>query len=82
MANSINNSQLLRDPETLESSNTNFKLGFFSPSNSKNRYLAVWYNNKDTEFGMSEVVWIANRDNPLSSSSGVLKYLRMEILLS
>ncbi|XP_057544068.1 G-type lectin S-receptor-like serine/threonine-protein kinase At1g11300 [Amaranthus tricolor] len=80
MANSINNSQLLRDPETLESSNTNFKLGFFSPSNSKNRYLAVWYNNKDTEFGMSEVVWIANRDNPLSSSSGSFNHLTHALL--
>ncbi|KAB2601100.1 G-type lectin S-receptor-like serine/threonine-protein kinase [Pyrus ussuriensis x Pyrus communis] len=38
-----------------------FKLGFFSPGNSHNRYIGVWYNN----IPIQTIVWIANRDNPI-----------------
>ena len=70
----ITATQILRDPETLVSSNSVFKAGFFSTTNSKKRYVGIWYNsNKDSDSGISEVVWIANRDNPLDDSSGVLK---------
>lgn len=71
-ANYITNTKFITDPETLVSSNAIFELGFFSPANSTHQYVGIWYNNKkDSESGISEVVWIANRDN----SYGVFKYL-------
>ena len=45
-----------------------FVLGFFSPGNSPNRYLGIWYNN----IPVKTVVWVANRLNPISDSSGML----------
>ncbi|GAY55309.1 hypothetical protein CUMW_163470 [Citrus unshiu] len=37
-----------------------FELGFFSPGQSKSRYLGLWYRQSpDT------VVWVANRDRPI-----------------
>ncbi|KAJ1379168.1 putative serine/threonine-protein kinase [Sesbania bispinosa] len=60
-------SQFIRDSETVNSSDSVFKLGFFSPTNSTNRYLGIWY------LSDSNVIWIANRDQPLKDSSGVLK---------
>ncbi|KAJ1434821.1 S-locus glycoprotein domain [Sesbania bispinosa] len=63
----ITSSQFIRDSETVNSSDSVFKLGFFSPANSTNRYLGIWY------LSDSNVIWIANRDQPLKDSSGVLK---------
>lgn len=60
---------LLKDPETIVSGNGHFKLGFFSPSNSENRYLGIWYDH----VSVMDFVWVANRNNPLSDSSGVLR---------
>ncbi|XP_028804414.1 G-type lectin S-receptor-like serine/threonine-protein kinase At1g11330 isoform X2 [Neltuma alba] len=60
-------SESMRDPDTLTSDSTNFTLGFFSPDNSSNRYLGIWYMVKAT------VVWVANRNEPLTDSSGMLK---------
>uniref|UniRef100_A0A803LL35 non-specific serine/threonine protein kinase n=1 Tax=Chenopodium quinoa TaxID=63459 RepID=A0A803LL35_CHEQI len=40
----ITATQFLRDSETLKSSRGYFKLGFFSPVNSTNRYVGIWYN--------------------------------------
>ncbi|KAK9723941.1 hypothetical protein RND81_05G035700 [Saponaria officinalis] len=59
------------DPQTLASSNAIFKIGFFSPTNSTNRYVGIWYNVSGSD-GELEVVWVANKDNPLSETSGVL----------
>ncbi|KAK9733470.1 hypothetical protein RND81_04G069800 [Saponaria officinalis] len=67
-AANVSTVQLLKDPETLVSENGNYKLGFFSPPNSKNRYLGIWYNNVSPTY----YVWVANRNNPLTDSSGVL----------
>ncbi|XP_068669480.1 receptor-like serine/threonine-protein kinase SD1-8 [Aristolochia californica] len=53
----------------LISSGGTFKLGFFKPGSSKNRYLGVWYN----KVSIQTVVWVANRDKPLTNSSGVFK---------
>ncbi|XP_047331764.1 G-type lectin S-receptor-like serine/threonine-protein kinase At1g11410 [Impatiens glandulifera] len=45
-----------------------FGLGFFSPGKSStNRYVGIWY-----LFSNQTVVWVANRDNPVPDSSGVL----------
>ncbi|KAF6150506.1 hypothetical protein GIB67_030307 [Kingdonia uniflora] len=60
--------EIIRDPETVISSGGAFKLGFFSPGNSSNRYVGIWYN----KIPQQTVVWVANRANPVSDSSGVL----------
>ncbi|KAL2932324.1 G-type lectin S-receptor-like serine/threonine-protein kinase SD1-29 [Bienertia sinuspersici] len=53
------------------SSNGRFKMGFFSPTNTTKRYVGIWYNIEDSD--SKEVVWVANRNNPVNDSSGVLK---------
>ena len=50
------------------SNGSSFKLAFFSPENSTNRYLEIWYNKKS----VLPAQWVANRDKPLKDSSGVL----------
>ncbi|XP_057790530.1 G-type lectin S-receptor-like serine/threonine-protein kinase At4g27290 isoform X2 [Salvia miltiorrhiza] len=70
----IDTSHTLSDnrDDTLISSNGDFALGFFSLGSSKNRYVGIWYNNiKD-----KTVVWIANRDNPLTDRSGTLRVVQ------
>lgn len=60
--------QTLRYRQTLLSARGVFELGFFNPRSSENWYLGIWYKNiPDT------VVWVANRDTPLSNSSAALK---------
>ncbi|KAJ4726192.1 S-receptor-like serine/threonine-protein kinase [Melia azedarach] len=65
---SINSSQSLSDGSTLVSKDERFELGFFSPVNSSNRYLGIWYKN----IPVKTVVWVANRLNPINDSSGSL----------
>ncbi|KAH7569062.1 hypothetical protein JRO89_XS06G0096700 [Xanthoceras sorbifolium] len=64
----ITSLQFIRDPETIVSSAGTFKMGFFSPGNSTNRYVGVWY----TDVSPTTVVWVANCNKPLNDSSGVL----------
>ncbi|KAK2975342.1 LOW QUALITY PROTEIN: hypothetical protein RJ640_009696 [Escallonia rubra] len=47
-------------------------MGFFSPGNSKNRYMGIWY--KET-LPVRTVVWVANRKTPLTDISGELKLI-------
>nr|DAD43151.1 TPA_asm: hypothetical protein HUJ06_001381 [Nelumbo nucifera] len=62
--------QTITGDQTLVSVSQTFELGFFSPGNSRNRYLGIWYKN----IPLPTIVWVANRDNPpLTDSSGVLK---------
>ncbi|KAL0399325.1 UNVERIFIED_CONTAM: G-type lectin S-receptor-like serine/threonine-protein kinase [Sesamum radiatum] len=73
----INRTHMITDGQTLISSDGSFELGFFSPASSKNRYVGIWYK-KITAF---TVVWVANRDNPLTNTSGaVLKVTEPGIL--
>ncbi|XP_055826664.1 G-type lectin S-receptor-like serine/threonine-protein kinase At1g11410 isoform X2 [Solanum dulcamara] len=59
----------LKDGDLLISSGKSFALGFFSPgNNSNNRYVGVWYNNVPE----LTVVWVANRENPINGTYGVL----------
>ncbi|XP_071699885.1 G-type lectin S-receptor-like serine/threonine-protein kinase At1g61370 [Rutidosis leptorrhynchoides] len=48
--------------QTLVSANQAFELGFFSPGNSTNRYIGIWYKNVTAR----KIMWVANRKNPLS----------------
>ncbi|GMY37162.1 G-type lectin S-receptor-like serine/threonine-protein kinase At1g11330 [Fagus crenata] len=64
----LTSSQSIKDPNYIISNGSAFKLGFFSPVNSTNRYLGIWYNN----ISIFTVVWVANREKPLKDSSGVL----------
>ncbi|XP_062086965.1 G-type lectin S-receptor-like serine/threonine-protein kinase At1g61370 [Humulus lupulus] len=58
----ITSSQALSQGQTLVSSNQIFELGFFSPNNSANTYVGIWYK----QILPLTVVWVANRDNPLT----------------
>lgn len=73
----INADQLIRDGETLVSSFGKFVLGFFSPGKSNHRYVGIWFNNI-TE---TTVVWVANRESPLTDHSGTLKLIAPGILI-
>ncbi|KAJ0887533.1 putative non-specific serine/threonine protein kinase [Helianthus annuus] len=68
--------QLIRDGDTIFSSGGMFELGFFSPGNSNNRYLGIWYKNVSN----GTVVWVANRDTPLNTASGLLRVTSNGIL--
>ncbi|XXG71281.1 hypothetical protein AAC387_Pa07g0575 [Persea americana] len=59
----------IKDGDTLVSGRgEDFALGFFSPHNSTNRYVGIWYNKIRPE----TIVWVANRDKPLADSSGII----------
>ncbi|XP_022876888.1 G-type lectin S-receptor-like serine/threonine-protein kinase At4g27290 [Olea europaea var. sylvestris] len=73
----INTTQILRDGDTLVSSGGRFELGFFSPGNSNNRYVGIWYQ----KIPNSTAVWVANREIPVRSSSGILKVMEPGILV-
>ena len=64
----ISSSQALSLRKTLISSNQVFELGFFSPNNSTNQYVGIWYK------GVSPftVLWVANRENPFTGISTTL----------
>ncbi|XP_068647067.1 G-type lectin S-receptor-like serine/threonine-protein kinase At4g03230 [Aristolochia californica] len=64
----ISRTRSIEDGQTLVSPDNTFELGFFSPDNSSFRYLGIWY----TRIPKQTVVWIANREKPISDSSGVL----------
>ncbi|KAL5774647.1 hypothetical protein ACOSP7_012204 [Xanthoceras sorbifolium] len=63
----ITTSRPIRDHETITSNSSAFKFGFFSPGNSLNRYVGIWYNDKS-----KTVIWVANRNKPLNCTSGVV----------
>lgn len=56
------------DGDTLTSAGGIFEMGFFSPGNSTNRYVGIWYSNTS----VLTAVWVANRKHPLANKSGVL----------
>ncbi|RDX92700.1 G-type lectin S-receptor-like serine/threonine-protein kinase, partial [Mucuna pruriens] len=63
---SIISSHFIKDPETITSRSGNFTLGFFTPQNSTKRYVGIWYKSQST------VIWVANRNQPLNDSSGIV----------
>lgn len=54
--------------ETVISGGEKFELGFFSPQGSRFRYVGIWYHG----IAVQTVVWVANRERPLSGNDGVL----------
>ncbi|XP_014496731.1 G-type lectin S-receptor-like serine/threonine-protein kinase At1g11300 [Vigna radiata var. radiata] len=64
----ITPSESIKDPETIISKDGNFTLGFFIPPNSTNTYVGIWWKSQST------VVWVANRNQPLNDSSGVVTF--------
>ncbi|KAK9155975.1 hypothetical protein Sjap_003455 [Stephania japonica] len=74
----ITPTQFISDGQTLISSNNNFELGFFSANNSQNRYLGIWYKKIST----GTVVWVANRDHPITNKNGTLKISEGNLVLS
>ncbi|KAI5430099.1 hypothetical protein KIW84_034611 [Lathyrus oleraceus] len=56
----------IKGPETLISKDGNFTLGVFSPKNSTKRYVGIWWKLQST------VIWVANRNQPLNDSNGII----------
>lgn len=65
----IRANQTIRDGTTFVSAGGDFELGFFNPGSSTNRYLGISYK----KIAKGTIVWIANREIPLNTTSGLLK---------
>ncbi|XP_028190213.1 G-type lectin S-receptor-like serine/threonine-protein kinase At2g19130 [Glycine soja] len=61
----ISTNQTLTGDQTLVSEAGVFELGFFKPGNSSNYYIGIWYK----RVTIQTIVWVANRDNPVSDKS-------------
>ncbi|KAI8557709.1 hypothetical protein RHMOL_Rhmol04G0030800 [Rhododendron molle] len=71
LTDTILQGQLVTASTTITSSGNEFVLGFFSPGNENSTtssYLGIWYKRASKK----TVVWVANRDNPLTDSTAVL----------
>ncbi|KAL8107840.1 G-type lectin S-receptor-like serine/threonine-protein kinase B120 [Apium graveolens] len=55
----------LSSNQTLVSKNGTFELGFFTPGDSTNYYVGIWYKN----ISEKTIVWVANRDKPITYPS-------------
>ncbi|XP_057790586.1 G-type lectin S-receptor-like serine/threonine-protein kinase At4g27290 [Salvia miltiorrhiza] len=64
---SLLHNQKIAIGQTLVSETQVFELGFFQPGKSTNVFLGIWY--KATP---DIVVWVANRNNPITDSQGVV----------
>ncbi|KAF8409393.1 hypothetical protein HHK36_005468 [Tetracentron sinense] len=74
----ISAGQSISGNQTIISDGGNFKLGFFTPGKSQNHYIGIWYN----KVSIQTVVWVANRDRPLSDpSSAELKIMDGNLVL-
>ncbi|XP_075513764.1 G-type lectin S-receptor-like serine/threonine-protein kinase B120 [Primulina tabacum] len=59
----------IKDGDTMVSAGEKFALGFFSPDqDSGMRYVGIWYYKVTKE----TVIWVANRERPISGKDGVL----------
>lgn len=62
----------MKDGEAIVSSNGRFELGFFSPGRSTNRYVGMWFKRVPNR----TVLWVANREAPLPTKTGVLTVVK------
>ncbi|KAK7324626.1 hypothetical protein VNO77_28342 [Canavalia gladiata] len=67
----ISELQSLSGNQTLVSKNGNFELGFFTPGNSMNYYLGIWYK----DIPVQTVVWVANRETSSKSTSSLVLHI-------
>ncbi|QHO31649.1 G-type lectin S-receptor-like serine/threonine-protein kinase At4g27290 isoform X2 [Arachis hypogaea] len=67
--------KLIKDGDKLVSARGTFELGFFSPGNSRNRYLGIWY-----VASPRTPIWVANREAPIRDGSGILRITKGGIL--
>ncbi|XP_021287422.1 receptor-like serine/threonine-protein kinase SD1-8 isoform X2 [Herrania umbratica] len=65
VTDTISAGQHLSNSETIVSAGKMFELGFFIPGNSRNYYVGIWFKNISEQ----TVVWLANRDYPLTASA-------------
>ncbi|XP_057764682.1 G-type lectin S-receptor-like serine/threonine-protein kinase At1g11300 [Salvia miltiorrhiza] len=63
----ISGGVVIKDPETIVSEKQIYKLGFFTPPNTTNRYVGVFF-----AFSEETVIWVANREKPLKDASGAV----------
>ncbi|KAK9048819.1 hypothetical protein SSX86_032215 [Deinandra increscens subsp. villosa] len=73
----IFSNQIVRYNETIISPLETFELGFFNPGNSTNHYVGIWYK----KISSGTVVWVANRNTPLTHTSGELTLTIQGVLL-
>lgn len=65
----ITATDFLTDGKTITSSDGNFEMGLFSPASfTNNWYVGIWYKHNVPD---KSVVWVANRVNPFTNTSGV-----------
>ncbi|KAI3753819.1 hypothetical protein L2E82_25883 [Cichorium intybus] len=73
----ISANQTIRYGETIVSPQETFEIGFFKAGNSTNYYIGIWYKKIST----GTVVWVANRNRPLTNSSGDLTLTLQGVLI-
>ncbi|KAL4554957.1 hypothetical protein LXL04_037567 [Taraxacum kok-saghyz] len=73
----ISANQTIRYGDTIVSPQETFELGFFRAGRSTNYYIGIWYK----RISNGTVVWVANRNTPLTNSSGELTLTRQGVLL-
>ncbi|XP_038895670.1 G-type lectin S-receptor-like serine/threonine-protein kinase At1g11300 isoform X1 [Benincasa hispida] len=64
----ITSKKFIKDPASIISNGSSFRLGFFTPLNSTGRYVGIWFNHISSS---QTIVWVANRDKPLNNTSGI-----------
>ncbi|KAL3497970.1 hypothetical protein ACH5RR_040702 [Cinchona calisaya] len=61
----ISKGHSLSGSQTIVSQDGTFELGFFSKGKYNNTYLGIWYK----DFAEKAIVWVANRESPISNTS-------------
>ncbi|KAK1391742.1 G-type lectin S-receptor-like serine/threonine-protein kinase [Heracleum sosnowskyi] len=61
--------QTIKDGSTIVSAGGHFELGFTDIGTTTNRYVGIWYK----KISIKTIVWIANRETPLDTTTGLLK---------
>ncbi|GMI91490.1 hypothetical protein like AT1G61610 [Hibiscus trionum] len=64
----VTQGKTVADGDILTSEDQTFELRFFSPENSTFRFVRIWY-----KIDVQAVVWVANRDSPISNRNGVFR---------
>ncbi|GAB4825046.1 hypothetical protein Ancab_039356 [Ancistrocladus abbreviatus] len=80
-ADTITANQTLSGNQTILSAGGKFELGFFQPGNSSYYYIGVWYSKSLVQD--QTIVWVANRDSPVSDKySSELKILNGNLVIT